>query len=217
MEKNKHLTAEDRKFIEDSLNHKMSYASIAQALGKDPTTISKEVKSHVVVRRDSVFGKNYNNCKHQFFCKRSALCVPCVSPQKHIMCRNCTMCNQHCPDFEPLVCSRRKKTAYVCNGCGFARECNFEKKFYKATKAQQEHRTLLSESRSGIVFTEDELRSLDDRVSTLIRQGHSPHNVSVNNRDTLMVSKNTIYRLIDAGLITARNLDLPRKVRYKAR
>ncbi len=25
MEKNKHLTAEDRKFIEDSLNHKMTY------------------------------------------------------------------------------------------------------------------------------------------------------------------------------------------------
>ena len=217
MEKNRHLTAEERKVIEDSLNHKMSYASIAQALGKDPTTISKEVKSHVVVRRDGVFGKNYNNCKHQFFCKRSALCDLCTSPQKHVLCRNCTMCNQHCPDFEPVTCSRRKKTAHVCNGCGFARECNFEKKFYKAAKAQQEYRTLLSESRSGIGFTEDELKSLDDKVSTLIRQGHSPHNVSVNNRDTLMVSKNTIYRLIDAGLITAKNLDLPRKVRYKAR
>ena len=39
MEKNKHLTADDRKYIEEALNHKMSYASIAQALGKDPTTI----------------------------------------------------------------------------------------------------------------------------------------------------------------------------------
>ena len=47
MEKNKHLTDTDRHFIEDSLNHKMSYVSIASALGKDPTTISKEVKAHV--------------------------------------------------------------------------------------------------------------------------------------------------------------------------
>ena len=217
MEKNKHLTSDDRRFIEDSLNHKMSYASIANALGKDPTTISKEVKAHSILRRDGCFGKNYNNCKHQFFCKRSALCDPCNSPQKHVYCKNCTMCNQHCPDYEPIICSRRKKTAHVCNGCGFVRECNFEKTFYKASRAQQEYKTLLSESRSGIGFTEEELKSLDDRVSTLIRQGQSPHNVSVNNRDTIMVSKSTIYRLIDSGLISARNLDLPRKVRYKPR
>ena len=149
MEKNKHLTSDDRRFIEDSLNHKMSYASIANALGKDPTTISKEVKTHSILRRDGCFGKNYNNCKHQFFCKRSALCDPCNSPQKHVYCKNCTMCNQHCPDYEPIICSRRKKTAHVCNGCGFVRECNYEKTFYKASRAQQEYKTLLSESRSG--------------------------------------------------------------------
>lgn len=217
MEKNKHLTSDDRHFIEDSLNHKMSYASIASALGKDPTTISKEVKTHSILRRDGCFGKNYNNCKHQYFCKRSALCDPCNSPQKHVYCKNCILCNQHCPDYEPIICSRRKKTSHVCNGCGFVYDCNYEKTFYKASKAQKEYKALLSESRSGIGFTEEELKSLDDKVSTLIRQGQSPHNVSVNNRDTIMVSKSTIYRLIDSGLISARNLDLPRKVRYKAR
>ena len=217
MEKNKHLTSDERHFIEDSLNHKMSYASIASALGKDPTTISKEVKTHSILRRDGCFGKNYNNCKHQYFCKRSALCDPCNSPQKHVYCKNCILCNQHCPDYEPIICSRRKKTSHVCNGCGFVYDCNYEKTFYKASKAQKEYKALLSESRSGIGFTEEELKSLDDKVSTLIRQGQSPHNVSVNNRDTIMVSKSTIYRLIDSGLISARNLDLPRKVRYKAR
>ncbi len=217
MEKNKHLTAEDRKIIEDSLNHKMSYASIAQSLGKDPTTISKEVKAHITLKRNGFYGKNYNNCQHQFSCKKAAVCDPCVSPQKHVLCRNCSLCNQHCPDYEPIICSRRKKSAHVCNGCGFARECNFEKAFYKASTAQQEYRTLLSEARSGFGFTEEELKTLDENVSALIRQGHSPHNICVNNRDTLMVSKNTIYRLIDAGLISARNLDLPRKVRFKPR
>ena len=67
MEKNKHLTSDDRRFIEDSLNHKMSYASIANALGKDPTTISKEVKTHSILRRDGCFGKNYNNCNYSAF------------------------------------------------------------------------------------------------------------------------------------------------------
>ena len=217
MEKNKHLTAEERRTIEDCLNQKMTYAGIARILGKDPTTISKEVNTHIILRRDGPFGKVYNNCQHQFFCKKATICERCVSPQKHAFCRNCSMCNQHCPDYEPIVCSRRKKTAHVCNGCGHIAGCNFEKKIYKASKAQKEYKTLLSESRSGIGLSEQELRNLDDIISPLIRQGHSPHNVSINNRDSLMVSESTIYRLLDSGLISARNLDLPRKVRFKAR
>ena len=218
MEKNKHLTAEDRKFIEDSLNHKMSYVSIANALGKDPTTISKEVKAHTISwQKSALNGRNYNNCKHQFECKKAGLCTPCGAPKRHTFCRNCIGCNQHCPDFEPMICARRKKTAHVCNGCGFMTECNFEKKLYRASVAQQEYKTLLSEARSGIGFTEEELKELDAKVSPLIRQGQSPHHISVHNRDTLMVSEATIYRLVDSGLIAARNLDLPRKVRFKAR
>ena len=74
MEKNKHLTAEERKVIEDSLNHKMTYANIANVLGKDPTSISKEVKAHAVVWRKGVLnGRNYNNCRHQFECRKTAL------------------------------------------------------------------------------------------------------------------------------------------------
>ena len=218
MEKNKHLSAEDRKFIEDSLNRKMSYVSIAKALSKDPTTISKEVKAHTISwRKSALNGRNYNNCKHQFECKKAGLCTPCGAPKRHTFCRNCIGCNQHCPDFEPMICARRKKTAHVCNGCGFMTECNFEKKLYRASVAQQEYKTLLSEARSGIGFTEEELKELDAKVSPLIRQGQSPHHISVHNRDTLMVSEATIYRLVDSGLIAARNLDLPRKVRFKAR
>ena len=218
MEKNKHLTIGDRKFIEDSLNHKMSYVGIAKALGKDPTTISKEVKTHSYSwRRGALNGRNYNNCKHQFECKKTAVCTSCGSPKRHTYCRNCINCNQHCPEFEPMVCLRRKKTAYVCNGCSFITNCNFEKKLYRASVAQQEYKLLLSEARSGIGFTEEELKELDKKVSPLILQGQSPHHISVHNRDSLMVSEATIYRLVDSGLIAARNLDLPRKVRYRVR
>ena len=218
MEKNKHLTIGDRKFIEDSLNHKMSYVGIAKALGKDPTTISKEVKTHSYSwRRGALNGRNYNNCKHQFECNKTAVCTSCGSPKRHTYCRNCINCNQHCPEFEPMVCLRRKKTAYVCNGCSFITNCNFEKKLYRASVAQQEYKLLLSEARSGIGFTEEELKELDKKVSPLILQGQSPHHISVHNRDSLMVSEATIYRLVDSGLIAARNLDLPRKVRYRVR
>lgn len=48
-------------------------------------------------------------------------------------------------------------------------------------------------------------------------KGQSIHHIYVNNKDSLIVSESTIYRLIDYNLLTARNIDLPRKVRYSKR
>ncbi len=40
----KHLTLDDRKYIEKSLNQSLSFKEIAKYLCKDPTTISKEIR-----------------------------------------------------------------------------------------------------------------------------------------------------------------------------
>ena len=52
--KNKHLTDEDRKEIQDCLQHGMTFKAIAKRVGKDQTTISKEVKKHLVSRPNGV-------------------------------------------------------------------------------------------------------------------------------------------------------------------
>ena len=39
----KHLTEEDRQEIQDCLNHGMTFKQIARRIGKDQTTVSKEV------------------------------------------------------------------------------------------------------------------------------------------------------------------------------
>lgn len=44
--KNKHMTDEDRQEIQDCLYKKMSFKAIGKLIGKDPTTISKEIKLH---------------------------------------------------------------------------------------------------------------------------------------------------------------------------
>ena len=44
MAKQKHLTEDERRSIEDSLNRRDSLAYIAGAIGKDKTTISREIK-----------------------------------------------------------------------------------------------------------------------------------------------------------------------------
>lgn len=50
--KNKHMTLDDRIEIQECLNKGMTFKAIAQRIGKDPTTVSKEVKLH---------GKTYTN------------------------------------------------------------------------------------------------------------------------------------------------------------
>jgi len=48
--KNKHLTIEDRVEIQECLDHGMTFKAIGKRVGKDQTTISKEVKKHISYR-----------------------------------------------------------------------------------------------------------------------------------------------------------------------
>lgn len=50
--KNKHLTYDDRLEIQECLNKGMTFKAIGQRIGKDPTTISKEVKLHLETHRN---------------------------------------------------------------------------------------------------------------------------------------------------------------------
>lgn len=51
MNKNKHLILDERYVIEHSLNENMSFKAIGKQILKDCTTVSKEVKSHIVFER----------------------------------------------------------------------------------------------------------------------------------------------------------------------
>ncbi len=216
MEK-KHLTLQDRQGIELMLNDKKSFAKIAVALGKSKSTIAREVKGHIKSLRVGCQGINYNNCKKQYTCQKSWVCGICKSPKKFKLCHRCALCNSNCPDFEEAVCPRHLKPPYVCNGCGKRLSCALEKKVYSSSGAHEAYRTLLCESRKGLSYSEDDIIRLDRLVSPLIRQGQSPHHVFVTNSDSLMVSERTIYRLIESRILSAMNLDLPRKMKFKAR
>ncbi|WP_157133959.1 helix-turn-helix domain-containing protein, partial [[Clostridium] symbiosum] len=95
----KHLTLEDRVFIENSLNQRRSFKDIAKYLCKDPTTISKEVK----LRRASDWyhkGSFYNAknfCVRRYNCRKVNVCNKILVCG--IKCTSCPTCNQTCPDF----------------------------------------------------------------------------------------------------------------------
>lgn len=56
----KHLTIEQRKVISNGISHNYKLKEIAEALGFDPTSISKEVKRN---RQSTTIGTNIINCK----------------------------------------------------------------------------------------------------------------------------------------------------------
>ena len=127
------------------------------------------------------------------------------------------MCNSFCKDFQKHICDRLLKPPYVCNGCSQRYRCSLEKRFYNAEDAHKEYQTVLSEARSGISLSEEEVRYLNEFITPLIKQQQSPHHICVTNRDSIMISERTIYRLVDTRILSVMNLDLPRKVRYRTR
>ena len=214
--KKTHLSLDDRITIVHMLSEQCSFKQIALAVGKNCTSISREVRNHILFRKTGGYGRHYNACLLRKDCSHSTLCPSCLSSNIK-RCSFCDKCNANCPDFQQESCSRLLMPPYVCNGCPDRRSCTLEKHLYSADYAHKEYRELLSESRTGISYSEEDIRRLDSIVSPLIFRGQSLNHICANNRDSLMVSESTLYRLVDYNVFKARNIDLPRKVRYSRR
>lgn len=214
----KHLTLEDRIFIENSLNKGLTFKDIAKYLCKDPTTISKEVRAHRLsdwYHKGSFYNAK-NFCIHRYHCKKTNACEKILLCG--IKCTSCPTCNQTCHDFERERCRRLDKSPYVCNGCDKKiSHCTIAHKYtYNARFADRKYREKLSDSRAGISLTKQELRQKDMVISPLIEQGQSPYQIATNHPE-LDMSVRTMYTYLDNGLFTARNIDLKRKPKFKPR
>ena len=70
----KHLTISQRIIIEKGLGDHESFKAIATRIGKDPTTVAKEVKNHIF---ESVKSDKYGDipCQYSLNCKIKGLCA----------------------------------------------------------------------------------------------------------------------------------------------
>ena len=71
----KHLTLNDRIYIENELSKGATFKDIAAFLCKDPTTISKEVRSRRLSDwyHKGTFYNAKNFCVHRYHCKKKRL------------------------------------------------------------------------------------------------------------------------------------------------
>ena len=169
MAKNAHLTYDERLTIQSSLADRLSFKAIGLILGKDPSTIAKEVKGHLKIEEKGSF----NPCLHRKTCThKKDVCTPCKMKYGQ-NCRTCTeACYKVCPDFEEKHCLALLKPPYVCNGCTERHGCKLQRHLYDAKYAQKEYETVRSESRQGFAISEEELKRIDAREAGTVHPSH---------------------------------------------
>ena len=211
-----HLTSLDRSLIQQRLNEEESFRSIGRELGKDPTTIAKEVKVHIQFKQSGCYGMPYNNCLNRNQCPAQQLCGN-KSCKRYCRFCNSHSCASHCSAYQAETCTKLAKPPYVCNGCDTKKRCTLEKRIYAASNAQKEYEVTRSEARQGLQIDELEALRLDAVISPLLHQGQSLHHICIAHADEIMLHERTLYRYVDSGIFTARNIDMPRVVRMGRR
>ena len=212
MSKFKHLNQDERYIIQNMLDSRATFSAIAKRLGRDRSTISKEVREHLLFKKTGCLGLPFNDCDNRtqcgkFFCTKR--CPDCTA--------RCNLCMKYCDEYRPKTCPLLDSKPYVCNGCAKKMRCTLEKRIYSASYAQKEYELTAREVREGVCIPEEEAIKLDAIISPLIKQGQSVHSILKNNAAEIMYSEKTIYNYLDRGIFSARNIDLPRRVKFKER
>lgn len=192
-----HLTLQERRIILTVIMNGSTKTAIAQTIGKDKSTVGKEIK----LRRTLT-----HRCKMPLECNNYRKCP---------FNRQCTL---DCPKYDPFYCSRRDRSPGACNGCPNWSHCRFDKYQYCPEDAHMDYRTTLIDSRVGVNLTSQEAKIMADIIKPLLQQGQSPFQI-VTNHPELGISEKTLYNYIEndvfheiAGITV---MDLRRQVSRK--
>ena len=206
----------DRLAIETGLCRGESFKKIANTIHRHPSTISHEVltnRTHIL--STYIGGKD---CRWVGLCHKRGFCdVPksvCNTLCK--MCRGID-CRLLCDRYESIACHKPDKPPYVCNTCRDRRYCIKDKYIYTAQHADAAASRRRSESRQGIRLTEEQRAFVDELVTRLVKKGQPLTHIYAEHEAEMPMSLRSLYNYIDAGELSIKNIDLRRKVGYKAR
>ena len=191
--KNLHLTVQERIIIEKGIENGSTKAAIALTIGKDKSTVGKEIKKH----RELVHKSSYKiNCANMKNCSHNHVC-------------------DNCADFKPFTCNRRDRSPSACNGCSKYTHCRYDKYRYKADFSHKKYREDLVDSRTGINMSYEECKAMADIIVPLIKAGHSPYHI-VTNHPELNISEKTLYNYIENGIFREFGLlDIDLRIKTK--
>lgn len=211
----KHLTLSDRITIAAGLKEAKPINQIADELGKDCSTISREIRKHIVTVDKGAAHRVTNRCIHRKACSWYGICEN--NPNCTRKCAACAKCNSVCKDYIEEKCESLSVPPYVCNGCDRQSFCVLRKAYYYPDQADKQYRELLSEARQGYNMTTLELRNIDAQISPLLKNGQSIHHAFVVRGASITVSESTVSRLVKDHQLSATVMDQQRVVKLKPR
>ena len=215
----KQLTKEDRLRIYEGLNRNESLSGIGRAIGKDRSTVAREIKRNREARPCSYAGRARRCARKKEECLVHGACGSACLRRS---CWRCERgCNPDCPQYTAYECPRISASPYVCNGCSKRAHCDSENRYiYNPNSADERSCARRSESRSGYSMEEEEVLRLNGILSDGVSKGQSIHNIILTHggEEAFGCSERTVYRYVDSCVFPdVRNVDLVRKVRYRPR
>lgn len=191
MPKHAHMSLNDRVIIQSGLENGASRSSIAKTLGKDRSTIVKEIKKRrFIVKPRATF---VNGLRPVFDCIHMSDCG----------CKN--VCRIPCEKYEMMPCVRRDRKVGVCNGCEKKRSCKKIQYHYDAKKADDEYINDLHDSREGINLTTSQAKEIGDIIKPLIDKGQSVYAI-LHNHPEIDICEKTLYNYITDGVFSQNGL-----------
>ena len=170
-----YLTLEERRIILAGITNGSSKTAIAQTIGKDKSTVGKEIKLHRSLT---------HKCKMPLECNHYKKCA------------YGRQCSPGCPEYSPFHCSRRDRSPGACNGCSNWSRCRFDKYQYCPEDAHMDYRSTMIDSREGVNLTVQEAKQMAAIIAPLLKQGQSPYQI-VTNHPELGISEKTLYNYIE--------------------
>lgn len=181
---NKHLTLNERKIIETGIINRSNKIDIARTIGKDPTTVAKEIRKHRVLKKRNTFN-------------RDSICI-------HL--NECGKCIKKCEHYDEPKCNKRDRSPGACNGCSNVQRCYLDKYFYYAKQAHKEYKEDLVDFREGINLTTLERKELACILKPLLDQGQSIYQIKSSHPE-IKQSIHTLYNYIEDGVFNEDGID----------
>ncbi|MDR3331263.1 MAG: IS30 family transposase [Synergistaceae bacterium] len=187
MHNNTHLSLDERKIIQVGIENRSTKKAIADTIGKDSTTIAKEIRAHRKL-------KPRNTYNAPVLCAKRGTCKPGRS------------CPDNCPDFLEPHCKYRDKSPGACNKCTTSGKCRMDKFLYNAETAHDEYRRDLAAVREGIALTAEDRDKIASVIAPLLRQGQSVHQIMSAHKE-IELSERTLYHYIESGVFKSFGVD----------
>jgi len=182
-----HLTLEERRTIQIGIENRATKTAIAKTIGKDPTTIAKEIRKHRIIKPRNTYGKR----------------TICIYRKD---CHGCDKTEKRCERYKEEGCKGRDKSPGACNKCPRFATCKLTRYLYDANLAHEMYSEVLVDTRVGVNLDKKDLVRIADILVPLVNQGQSIYQILQGHPEINLCSK-SIYNYIDQGLFKEYGLD----------